>query len=156
MLLMHPEMQIWKNDVLFANARLFTQLGSFPDVEYVAVNVRFTPTNRHRVRETCGISQAEAEEFHDARLDTVKSWCSDRRPAPDGVINELKALARGIHQAGVDHAEMCKQLVSGGVLMIGIPHDNADARVCGFPSLEAHMRATAIAISLLPDDWQIR
>ena len=45
------------------------------------------------LREACGISQAEAAEFvHGTRLDSVKSWCSDRRTAPESIINELQKL----------------------------------------------------------------
>lgn len=109
------------------------------------------------LRETCGISQAEAAEFvHEARLDSVKSWCSDRRPAPAGVIRELKELARKIDTAGAAYAAHLKSLNTKQPISIGIPHDELDARHCGFPSLGASLRAVSVAIMGLPDDAEIQ
>ena len=108
------------------------------------------------LRETCGISQAEAAEFvHEARLDSVKSWCSDRRPAPAGVVRELKELARKINIAGAAYAAQLKSFNSKQPLNIGIPHDELDARHCGFPSLGASLRAVSVAIMELPDGIEI-
>lgn len=39
-----------------------------------------------------GLSQREAATFHDVALDSVKSWCSNRRPTPPGAIEELRDL----------------------------------------------------------------
>jgi hypothetical protein len=108
------------------------------------------------LRETCGISQAEAAEFvHEARLDSVKSWCSDRRPAPAGVVRELKELAGKINIAGAAYAAQLKSSISKQPLNIGIPHDELDARHCGFPSLGASLRAVSVAIMDLPDGIEI-
>ncbi len=109
------------------------------------------------LREACGISQAEAAEFvHGTRIDSVKSWCSDRRTAPQGVINDLQKLARGIHKSGADYAAFLKKTNSGNVYLIGLPEDERDARAHGFPSIGAQMRAIAVAISHLPPDSEIR
>jgi hypothetical protein len=109
------------------------------------------------LREACGISQAEAAEFvHGTRLDSVKSWCSDRRTAPPGVINDLQKLAREIQDAGTRYAAFLKMSSKGDVYVIGLPSDERDARACGFPSTGAQMRAIAIAISHLPEDSEIR
>jgi hypothetical protein len=115
-------------------------------------------TNVYNVlREACGISQAEAAEFvHRTRLDSVKSWCSDRRTAPQGVINDLQKLAREIQNAGTDYAALLKRTSKGDVYVIGLPRDEQDARSCGFPSIGAQMRAIAVAISHLPEDSEIR
>src|SRR5258708_40125709 len=84
------------------------------------------------LRETCGISQAEAAEFvHQARLDSVKSWCSDRRPAPAGVVRELKELAGEINAAGLAYAAQLKSLNPVQVINVGIPHDELHDRHCG-------------------------
>jgi hypothetical protein len=108
------------------------------------------------LRETCGISQAEAAEFvHEARLDSVKSWCSDRRPAPVGVVRELKELARKINAAGSAYATNLQSLKTMPAVNIGTPHDERDARHCGFPSLGASLRAISVAITELPDDAEI-
>jgi hypothetical protein len=109
------------------------------------------------LRETAGISQSEAaEHMHGTSLDTVKAWCSDRRPAPSWAINELQRLVREIERAGDDYAEMIKTMNQGNVYVIGMPRDKDDARACGFPSVAAQMRAIAIAITKLPDDAEIR
>jgi hypothetical protein len=108
------------------------------------------------LREACGLSQAEAADLHEARLDSVKSWCSDRRTAPPGVINDLQKLARQIHTSGVRYAELLKQRNEGDVYIIGLARDEDDARACGFPSMGAQMRAVAVAISQLSDDSEIR
>jgi len=109
------------------------------------------------LREACGISQAEAAEFvHGTRLDSVKSWCSDRRTAPQGVISDLQKLARGIQNAGENYAALLRSTNRGDVYIIGMPSDERDARVCGFPSIGAQMRAIAVAISLLPENSEIR
>lgn len=109
------------------------------------------------LREACGISQAEAAEFvHGTRLDSVKSWCSDRRTAPQGVINDLQKLAREIQNAGTDYATRLQQTNKGDVYIIGLPSDEKDARSCGFPSIGAQMRAIAVAISHLPENSEIR
>jgi hypothetical protein len=109
------------------------------------------------LRVACGISQAEAAEFvHGTRLDSVKSWCSDRRTAPQGVINDLQKLAREIHNAGIDYAALLKRISKGDVYVIGLPRDERDARACGFPSIGAQMRAIAVAISHLPEHSEIR
>lgn len=114
-------------------------------------------TNVYNVlREACGISQAEAAEFHSTRLDSVKSWCTGRRSAPQGVISDLQKLARRIQTAGMDHAELLKRMTKGDVYFIGISYDERDARALGFPSMSAQMRAVAIAISQLPDDSEVR
>jgi len=108
------------------------------------------------LREACGISQAEAAEFvHGTRLDSVKSWCSDRRSAPQGVINDLQKLAREIQNAGIDYAALLKKTSKGDVYVIGLPKDEKDARLCGFPSIGAQLRAIAVAISLLPERSEI-
>jgi hypothetical protein len=109
------------------------------------------------LREACGISQAEAAEFvHETRLDSVKSWCSDRRSAPQGVINDLQKLVREIQNAGVSYAALLKKTTKGDVYIIGLPSDERDARACGFPSIGAQMRAVAVAISNLPEGSEIR
>lgn len=109
------------------------------------------------LRESCGLSQQDAADFHGVRLDSVKSWCGERRLAPDNVVNELKHLMQSIIAAGNGYAEeVIQRSGSSGVLMLGVPHDEADARACGFPSMGANMRAIAIAIAQLPDQLQIR
>jgi len=65
-------------------------------------------------------------------------------------------LVRRIHASGEDYAALIKRTAKGNVLIIGLTHDDDDARACGFPSTAAQLQATAVAISLLPDDAEIR
>jgi len=125
---------------------------------FEAIDSNQSMTNVYNLlREACGISQAEAAEFvHGTRLDSVKSWCSDRRTAPQGVINDLQKLAREIQNAGINYAALLKKTNKGDVCVIGLPKDEKDARTCGFPSIGAQMRAIAVAISHLPDASEIR
>jgi hypothetical protein len=44
---------------------------------------------------------------------------------------------------------------NGKAINVGIPHDERDARHCGFPSLGASMRAISVAILGLPDGAEI-
>jgi hypothetical protein len=108
------------------------------------------------LREACGISQAEAaEHVHETRLDTVKSWSSDRRPAPQWAINQLQSLSRRIRRAGDIYAKHLKALRPlAPSITIPVPRDE-DARKRGFPSTAAMMQAIAIAVSLLPDDVEV-
>lgn len=110
------------------------------------------------LREACGISQAEAaEHVHGTRLDTVKSWSSDRRPAPSWAINELQSLSRRIRQSGETFAADVKTMLQATPsLTLGLPADDDDARAQGFPSTSAALHAIAIAVSMLPDDAEIR
>lgn len=109
------------------------------------------------LREACGISQADAADFvHEVRLDTVKSWCSDRRQAPQWAINQLQSLSRRIRRAGEIFAGQIQQIPPEYSLQIGLPSDDDDARAHGFPSTSVALHAIAIAISLLPDDAEIR
>lgn len=107
------------------------------------------------LRETCGISQAEAAEFHEARLDSVKSWSSDRRAAPAGVIRELRDLAKKINSAGLAYSAYLSPEGVRQPIKIGVPHDDLDARHCGFPSLGVALRAVSVAILSLPDNVEI-
>lgn len=48
-----------------------------------------------------GLSQAEAAALHGVGLQTVKHWSSGRRPAPEGVWDDLRAYeARIVDRAG--------------------------------------------------------
>lgn len=109
------------------------------------------------LRECCGLSQNEAAEFiHEVRLDTVKSWSSDRRPAPQFAVNQLQSMLRRIRATAENYVELLKNHSQGDVFIIGHAHDDSDARACGFPSLSVQMHSIAIAVALLPDDAEIR
>lgn len=57
----------------------------------------------------CGLSQQEAADFFDVRLDTVKSWSAGRNPVPAGVWDMLAGLWRRIEDAAdgaTDHVDL--------------------------------------------------
>jgi DNA-binding transcriptional regulator YiaG len=60
------------------------------------------------LRRRCGLSQQEAADFHKAALGTVKSWCSGRRNAPEGVLAELRTLYAQIERAARNDARLAK------------------------------------------------
>jgi hypothetical protein len=107
------------------------------------------------LREACGISQAEAAELvHDARLDSVRSWCADRRSAPAGVLEELRELAHDVDAAAADLLEQLKPGADGSYA-IGTFEDDVSVEKTGFPPGAAH-RAIALAIARLPRGAEVR
>lgn len=106
------------------------------------------------LRHRCGLSQADAASFHDTRVDTIKSWCSDRRTAPAGVLDELRDLYADIREAGEELADIVKLMpqrdANGIFFKVGTPLDNKDAIACGFPCEGSCLAAVALAIASLP------
>jgi len=47
----------------------------------------------------CGLSQQEAADYFDVRLDTIKSWSAGRNAVPSGVWDMLADLWRRIEDA---------------------------------------------------------
>ncbi len=111
------------------------------------------------LRQRCGLSQADAASFHDTRIDTIKSWCSDRRTAPVGVLDELRDLYTDISEAGEELADIVKLMpqrdANGIFFQVGTPLDNKDAIACGFPCEGSCLAAVAIAIASLPGPARI-
>ena len=106
------------------------------------------------MRQRCGLSQQEAADFHDTRLDTVKSWCSGRRQAPEGVITELQDLYARIRQMGDALAKAVKQQKAppGEELIVAVttPKTEQEARALGWPTQSACLAAAGLAIAQLP------
>jgi hypothetical protein len=107
------------------------------------------------LRRRCGLSQKQAADFHDARIDTVVSWCSDRRKAPQGVIDELLDLYDNITEAALELSylvQLTPQVDDAGdrFFRIGLPVDDDDAVACGFPCASACEAAVALAVTYLP------
>jgi len=103
------------------------------------------------LREACGLSQQEAADYHDVRLDSIKSWCSDRRQVPVAVVAQLQELMRAIELSAEKFAAEINPNYDQNAFIIGVPIEDEDAEACGFPSIAAHHRAIAIAMSRLPD-----
>jgi hypothetical protein len=111
------------------------------------------------LRQRCGLSQADAASFHHTRIDTIKSWCSDRRTAPAGVLDELRDLYADISEAGNELADVVKLMpqrdANGIFFQVGSPLDNDDAIACGFPCEGSCLAAVALAIASLPGPARI-
>ena len=111
------------------------------------------------LRQRCGLSQADAADFHTTRIDTIKSWCSDRRTAPAGVLDELRDLYADISEAGDELADVVKLMpqrdANGVFFQVGTPLDNKDAIACGFPCEGSCLAAVALAIASLPGPARI-
>ncbi|UFX41775.1 helix-turn-helix domain-containing protein [Bradyrhizobium sp. 41S5] len=110
------------------------------------------------MRQRCGLSQTEAAEFQGVRLDTVKSWCSGRRPAPARAVDELRDLYRRILEAGASYAAQLERrgphVAEDGSAryLVGEPRDDQDAIVQGWPNKAACLAALGVAIAALPVD----
>ena len=106
------------------------------------------------LRQRCGLSQQEAADFHQARLDTVKSWCSGRRAAPDGAIDELQQLYGRIRQMASQLALSARNRPAPPgeetILTIPAPRTAEDAKQVGWPALGACLAAAGLAIAELP------
>ena len=101
------------------------------------------------LRERCGLSLREASTFHDVPIDTVTSWSSGRRRAPDGVIAELRALYAKIETAADNLIAWVEELGSDEEIELGIASDDADARSRGWPCVGAHAAYVGIAAASL-------
>ena len=110
------------------------------------------------MRQCCGLSQTEAAEFQNVRLDTVKSWCSGRRPAPARAVAELRDLYRRIFEAGTSYAAQLErrgpQVDEDGSqrYLVSEPRDDQDAIAQGWPNKAACLAALGVAIAALPAD----
>jgi hypothetical protein len=111
----------------------------------------------------CGLSQREASELLEVRLDTVKSWSSGRNPVRLAIINELRELHRKIELAGQQLAAMVQHPIdvqreeSGEAvqLVFGLARSDPEARKLGFPCTGAHAAALGVAIAALPGDVEV-
>jgi hypothetical protein len=87
----------------------------------------------------CGLSQREAAEFLNVRLDTVKNWCINRRFTPPGAIEQLRGLHARIERAAAEALAQMSDL--GGrpdVVELGLATDDAEAQTLGWPCVGAH------------------
>jgi len=99
------------------------------------------------LRQRCGLSQQEAADLHKVRLDTVKSWCSDRRHAPDGVIDELRGLYEKINADAVRMVEAISKTDPDLVIEVGLAADDAEAQSKGWPCVGAQAAAIGLVIA---------
>lgn len=100
--------------------------------------------------ERCGLSSREAAGFLAVRDDTIKSWSSGRRTAPDGAIAQLRTLYAKIERAaGEAEALLAKLTAEQGsepeVVELGLSRDDAEAHALGWPCVGAHAAALGLA-----------
>ncbi len=106
-------------------------------------------------RELCGLSIREAADFHSVSSDSIKSWSSGRRQAPEGVLNELRELHRKQRTA----ADLA--LRSSGrteALVLGEISSDGQAQALGWPCVSAYLKVLATVaaehegqVTLAPD-----
>src|SRR5262245_19462936 len=112
-----------------------------------------TLTRYRLMRETIGLSQAEAaERVHGGvAIDSISKWERGRNPAPAGVIRELQDLRERLDRATQDLADAIDNAghARAGPVRVGIPETPEDAYRFGFPSHQAMMRTIGGAVSRL-------
>jgi hypothetical protein len=108
------------------------------------------------LRVRCGLSQQEAAEFHDVRLDTIKSWSAGRNEANPRVLAELRGLYQKIIHASGQLGARIDALKgdpsSTTEVTLGTAESETAARKLGFPCMGAHAAALGLAIATLGDD----
>lgn len=57
----------------------------------------------------CGLTQSEAADFLNVRLDTVKSWSSGRNPVPDGVWQQLGEIYDRMDESADNAVELIRE-----------------------------------------------
>lgn len=114
------------------------------------------------LRRRCGLTQLEAADLRGVRLDSVKSWCSGRRPAPAEAVEELRELETAIARAGAAYARLmtARQLLPDergpGVYVVSEPSSEQQAHDFGWPCASVCLAAIAAAIAGLPPGADIR
>ena len=106
-----------------------------------------------------GLSQSEAAEFLEVRIDTVKSWCAGRRNPPAGAMAQLHALAARQIAAADALVQSCAEAkrAAGGdpdAIEAALPSD-AEIRRRGWPCRGAFLAVVRRAWETLPDGTRI-
>ncbi len=95
----------------------------------------------------CGLSSKEAATFHDASLDTVKSWSSGRNAAPENAVEDLRDLYITIQEMAYDAIDMIDQQNPEAV-ELEMARDDKEAQELGLPCVGAHLAALGIVTAL--------
>lgn len=96
----------------------------------------------------CGLSLREAAEFHGVRADTIKSWSSGRRTAPDGAVAELRELYARIERAAAEAIKLARKR-RATELELGLASDDHEARSIGWPCVGAQAAAFGLVAARL-------
>jgi hypothetical protein len=93
-----------------------------------------------------GLSHREAADFHRVRPDTVSSWASGRRTAPDGAIAGVRDLIRRQERAAAEAVGLIRQKAPSEI-ELGVSADNSEAQTLGWPSARAHAAVLARVVA---------
>ena len=85
----------------------------------------------------CGLSIREAAEFHDVRLDTVKSWSAGRNGVPPGAMAELRELYAKIETAAAEGLKVIREQRAKEV-ELGLASYDHESQSLGWPCVGAH------------------
>jgi len=96
-----------------------------------------------------GLSQADAAALHGVRLDTVKSWCAGRNPAPAGVIAELRALYAFQRRAADEALALAAKAPDGAAIELAYAVDDAEAKALGWPCAAAQHASLGLVVARL-------
>lgn len=99
------------------------------------------------LRRRCGLSQPEAAEFHKVRLDTVKSWCSGRNRANDGVLAELRRLHAQIERVAAEALAAIAAAPAAEEIELGYAADDHEAQGLGWPCVGAQAASLGLVIA---------
>lgn len=99
--------------------------------------------------QACGLTQSEAADLLGVRKDTVVSWASGRRTAPEGAILTLRETYLAIQDAADLALEHLSQVPDNAEIVIGYPADDHEAQALGFPSQSAWRTMAGIVLAEL-------
>jgi hypothetical protein len=111
------------------------------------------------LRRHCGLSQQQAADFHQVRLDTVNSGCLGRRTAKPEILAELRALDRTIAAAAAELGRAIAAALEGkdrARVGVELAPSAAEAKRLGLATTGMMETAIGRAIAALPDDVQLR
>jgi hypothetical protein len=110
-----------------------------------------TPSAFRLLLQATGLSLRAAAAFLGVRYDSVESWSQDRRRAPPGAIDQLRALyrtqLRTVAEAGLLQAEQAAIHGAGHPLEVGAVSDDHEAQSLGWPSTGAQHMVVAMVVA---------
>lgn len=92
-----------------------------------------------------GLSIREAADFLSVRPDTVKSWSSGKRTAPEGAYEQIHELLAKQEEAAGEAISLWKEKGEPEAIEMAVAGDNAEAQSIGWPSVGAQM-ATIVRV----------
>lgn len=85
--------------------------------------------------------------MHGVRLDTVKSWCSGRNRANDGVIRELRQLHAKIERVATEALVLISRAPDAEEIELGYAADDHEAQALGWPCVGAQAASLGLVIA---------